>query len=457
MYDLIVIGGGPGGYAASIRAAQLGAKVALVEEADMGGTCVNRGCIPSKIWLKAVSVKGLIEKADNFGLSATFNGFDLKAIKARKNGVAGDIKMGMEGLLSNNGIEVISGKAQVVEPGKVKVADDVIETKKIILATGSSPYLPDIPGLEDALLTTSEVFDLDTIPESVLVVGDGPVPVEMASLLHGLGASVSLAISTKRPLPDEDSDTGQRVAQVIREEGIEILSGATLSKVEKSGEGFKSVFNEGGLEPVIASRILYYERRANSEGLAHDSLNLGTDNKGAVTVDDSLLTSIKGVYAVGDLIGGRMLSHAASAMGVLAAENAVNDEAEAFNHNLVPRGLFSAPEYGAVGLSEDEAEDAGFEVETGDFPYSINGLAMAYGSLDGAVKIVTDSEYGEILGVHIVGANAVELIGEAVLAMKMEATAEDLANAIRVHPTFSEALMEAARDASGSALYLPKR
>lgn len=456
MYDVIIIGGGPGGYAAGIRASQLGGKVALIEASEIGGTCVNRGCIPSKVWHRAAYLREIIKRADEFGIKAELQGTNLSTIIERKTGVSGDIRMGMAGLLGNNKIEVIEGHGVLKGPGSVDVEGKTLDAKTIIIATGTSPATPDIPGLEDALMTTDQVFDMTEVPSSILVYGGGHVEVEMASLLNAFGSKVYLAFESPRILPKEDGETGQRIGSALREQGVEIIPRSTLTSVTKSGDSYDANLSGKDDKTVSVERVLTSLREPNTKDLGLEQAGVALNEEGFIDVNDNLKTSTEGIYAIGDTIGGWMLSYAATAMGVIAAENAMDREIT-FPHHLVPRGFYTIPEAAGVGLSEEEAEDKGFEVEVGGFPMSINGLAMSYGELDGAVKIVSDAEYGEILGVHIVGAHATELIWGATLAMQMEATAEDLARTILVHPTFSESIAMAAQDSMGWALYLPKR
>ena len=456
MYDVLVIGGGPGGYAAAIRASQMGGKAALAEAAEIGGACVNRGCIPSKIWLGAADLLRSIREGDRFGIRATVDRVEPGAVVARKNGVAGDIRMGMEGLLSNNGIKVIRGRAVFKAPLQVEIEGALVEAKKIIIATGSRLEAPDIPGLDQAGLTTDQVLDMTAIPSSVLVCGSGPVEMEMAALLKGFGSRVVIASESRRLLPLEDEDTGQRLARAMREQGVEVISRVTLKSVQKTEAGCACLLSGAEEKTVEVERVLVSSRKPNTDKMGLDRAGVRLKDDGSVDVNEKLETSVNGVYAVGDATGGLMFSHRATSMGVIAAENAMGKPGK-FPANLVSRVLWTSPQVGAVGLSEAEAEQKGMDIEVGDFPYSINGLAMSWDRMDGAVKIVSDARYGEILGVHIVGANATELIGEAVLAMQLECTASEFARSIRAHPTFSEALVDAARDAAGWALYLPKR
>jgi dihydrolipoamide dehydrogenase len=453
MYDVIILGGGPGGYAAAIRAAQLKGRVALVEGKELGGTCVNRGCIPSKVWLRAAYLKHWIEHSEEFGLKTTLQGWDLGTIVQRKNGVSHDIREGMGALLKKNGVDLIRGQGFLKNKQEISVEGKTLEAKQIIIATGSSPDLGRLRGLTGSALTAEQVFDLEELPGSVLVLGGGPIEVETAAVLAAFGTKTTLVVPERRILPKEDHETSQRLTQALQGQGIEIIRGVQAEEISES-EG--EVQARLGERWVKATRIVVSGRKANTAGLGLENLGLKTKDDGSIPVNNKLETVLPGVYAIGDVSGGWMLSHAASTMGVCAAENAMGENA-VFQAHLVPRGLWTNPEVAAVGLSEEEAEKQGFEITVGSFPYPVNGLAMLRGQFDGAVKIVSEARYGQILGVHIVGAGATEIIGQAVMALQMECTVDDLAHSIRMHPTFSECLMDAARDAASWALYLPPR
>ena len=456
MYDVIVIGGGPGGYAAAIRASQLGGRVAMVEAAEIGGTCVNRGCLPSKVWARAAFFKQSLAAMAEFGVKAAFEGMDLARIVARKEGVSGDVRMGMAGLLSQNKIEVIAGRAQLENPQTVAVDGKPLETRQVILATGAATVAPEIPGLEAALLTADQVYQMTALPGAVLVCGGGHIEVETAAVLNALGTKVTLVFGTPRILPEEDGDVGQRLGQALRDQGVELVPRTTLKSVKRAATGFEALLSGSKEQAVAVDRVLTAGRRPNSAGLGLESIGVRLGSGGEIEVDRYQRTNVPNIYAVGDVTGGWMLSFAATVMGVVAAENAMG-VSSVFRSRLVPRGIFTLPEAAAVGLSEEAAEAEGYEVETGDFPMSINGLALSYGELDGAAKVVVDGRYGEVLGVHLVGGRATELIWGAAQALQLETTTEDLARSLAVHPTFSEALVMAAQNALGWALYLPRR
>lgn len=455
MYDLVVIGGGPGGYAAAIRASQLGGKVALAEAGEIGGTCVNRGCIPTKVWQHSAHLLYHIRIGHQFGIKAAVEELDFKAIVDRKNGVAGDIRMGMEGLLGNNGVEVVRGHAALKSGQEVNVDGTILETRKVIIATGSCLDIPDIPGLEEVVMTTDQFMDLKRVPACVLVWGALPMAVEIANILNVFGSKVYLATEHSRILSQEDHDTSQRIAQALREQGVELLLKYSLESVRKSENGYEAVLVGRDQKVVEVEKVLVSQRKPNTTDTGLEQVGVKLNEDGSIAVNDKMETSVPGIYAIGDAIGGWMLSHAASSMAVTAAENSMG-QFKSFPFHLIPRGIWTIPQVGAVGLSEEEAEKKGIDVEVGDFPYAINGLAMARDEMTGAVKIISDSRYGEILGVHIVGANATELVGEAVLAMQLECTVKELAQSIRVHPTLSESVVDSGRDALGWALYLPR-
>jgi len=332
-----------------------------------------------------------------------------------------------------------------------------LEAKKLIIATGSSLDSTDIPGLNKAAMTTDQVLEMVEAPSSILIWGTaGPIEAEMAVLLSTFGCKVYLSTEDPRLLPKEDHDTSQRIAQSFREQGIEILPRLTLKSVKKSKQGYTCTLSGSKEKTMEVKKVLVSSRKSNTADMGLKEVGVKLNEDGSIMVNEKLETSVEGIYAIGDATGGWMLSHASSSMAVAAAENAMG-KTNSFPFHLIPRGIWTYPEVGAVGLSEEEAEKKGFEIEIGDFPYSINGLAMCRNEISGNVKIVSDARYGEILGVHIVGNRATDLVGEAVLAMQLEATTRELANSIRVHPTFSETVVDSARDAENWALYLPKR
>ncbi len=446
MHDLVVIGGGPAGYAAALRASELGGGVVLVEAGELGGTCVNRGCIATMVWLKAAEILRTVRAARDFGIGATVEGVDAAAVAARKREVARGIREGMAAVLEGRGIEVVRAEAVLEAPGRVRAGDRVLEAGAVVIATGSRPLVPPVEGLEAAAVPAEALLDTEEVPASALVLGGGPWDVEMAGILRALGAEVHLVPGPEGLLPREDADTGQRVAKALFDQGVRVLTGAGLGRVAARGGRWAVSLTGPKAAEVEVDAVVVGARAPRTGGLGLEAAGVRVDGSGAVAVDGRLETSVPGVYAAGDVTGGRMLSHGASAMGRVAAENALGGSLT-FSELRVPRGIWGLPEAGSVGLSEEEAEDEGIEVVVGEAAYAANGLAVARDETDGAVKIVADGRTGEILGVHIVGPGATELVGEALLAMDLEATVAELARGLRLHPTFSEALVDAARAA----------
>lgn len=457
MHDVIVIGGGAGGYAAAIRAAQLGAKVALAERDQFGGVCVNRGCIPTKAWLKAVETLRRIKTGEAFGVTAEVKKIDFKTIIENKNGSSEKIRLGMEGLLQNNGIEVIKGHAAFKNPSEISIDGQLYPAKKFVIASGGHTQAPDIKGLSKPLLTTDQILDMQKVPASVLIYGADTIAVEMATILNTFGSKVFIATESRFVLPKEDHDSGQRLGQALSEDGIEIIARSTLTSVKATKKGFAcELSGKKKSRTVEVERVLAGTRKPNTANLDLEQAGIELKEDGSIRIDDFLRTTSRSIYAIGDVTGGTMQSHAASAMAVNAAENALGENTK-FPFDLMPRGTWSFPEVASVGLTEEEAENKDLDIDVGYFPYSINGYAIARNETFGAVKIITDAEYRIIYGVHLVGPHATELIGEAVLAMQLEYTTEELAASMRIHPTFSEAVVDAARDVEKWALYLPKK
>ena len=457
MHDVIVIGGGAGGYAAAIRAAQLGAKVAVVEKDQLGGVCVNRGCIPVKAWLKAAETLRCIRAGEAFGIQAAVKKIDFKTIIENKNRSSEKIRLGMEGLLQNNGIEVIKGHAAFKNPAEIDVNGKSYPAKKFVIASGGHTEVPDIKGLSKALLTTDEILDMQQVPASALVYGAETIDVEMATLLNTFGSKVYLATENRYVLPNEDHDSGQRLGQALNNDGIEVVTRTSLVSVKVSKKEFTcELAGKKKSRTVKVERVLAGIRKPNTADMGLEQAGIRLNEDGCIRVDEYLRTTNRVVYAIGDVTGVTMQSHAASSMAVRASENALGRK-DKFPFDLIPRGTWTFPEVASVGLTEEQAENQDLDIDVGYFPYSINGYAIARNETFGAVKIVTDSKYRIIYGVHIVGPHATELIGEAVLAMQLEYTTDELAASMRIHPTFSEAVVDAARDAEKWALYLPKK
>lgn len=454
MYDVIVIGGGPGGYAAAIRSAQLKGTVALLEPAELGGTCVNRGCLPTKMWLKAARLKKSIEAGDTFGIKAGIEKLDFSKIVERREGIPDQIGMGMKSLCTANGIDLIAEKGIIKGPGKVEAGGKILETKSIIIATGTRLQMPDIPGLEAAALTTDDAISLTEMPESILIVGDSYIEVEMATIFAAFDVAVTLVTQSPRILPVEDGDTGQRITKCLREQGVTIIPRAELKSVTSQSNGFAASISGKTEETVVVKKILISSRKPNTD-IGLEAAGTKTNSNGYIPVDNTLkISGSSSIFAIGDVTGEAMTSYGATAMGVTAAENAMGDN-KTFDFKLVPRALFTLPEAASVGITEEEADELDLDVEIGNCPMSINGVAMSYDEPEGNVKIIADSELRQVLGVHIVGEHATEMIGGIAAAMQLETTADELADTLCMHPTFSENIAMAAQDVLNRALYLP--
>ncbi|MBM4331099.1 MAG: dihydrolipoyl dehydrogenase [Deltaproteobacteria bacterium] len=462
--DIVIIGGGPGGYVAAIRAAQLGGKVTLIEQNELGGTCLNRGCIPTKVLLRGVELLELMEGSKDFGIHVGGISVDFLRLTARKDRSVKTLVAGVYGLMKANGIEVIKGPAKLLSPREIEALDEqgrkfAIKARKIILATGSiSADLP-VPGTDlSGVIDSNGALQLTRVPESMVIIGAGPIGLEFGTIFAALGAKVTILEMMEQILPSEDLEVASALEKTLRRFKIQTLTNCRVKGISEGPDGKRKVVATIGEEEKVfeAQYILMAAgRRANLKGLGLQEAGVRFDKNG-IEVNERMETSAPGVYAIGDVTGKWMLAHFAMAQGVVAAENALGHEAR-LDSLVVPRCVYTLPEVAAVGLSEKEAKDAGYDLKVGRFPFAGNGKATIIGERNGFVKIVAEAKYDEILGVHIFGPHATDLIGEAVLAMRLEGTAADIARAIHPHPTLTEALMEAALDVDGMAVHIPPR
>ncbi len=454
MPDIIVIGGGPGGTAAATRAAQRGAQVTLIERGELGGSCVNRNCIPLTTMLASVELCRRINRASDMGIKVGPASIDLPALIARKDQVVGDLREGLGVLLPTFGIEILQGRARLLDARTVEVDGVRLQASRaIILATGAQWAAPP-PDIEE-VLRPDEAIRLDPLPGRVVIWGGGPSEIEFTTLYAGLGSQVTLAMDGPYPLPDEDYEIGQRLQGILQGQGVQVLTNVRLTSAKRTDEGLRVLLSGSRGETVImADRLLWAGRTPQTAGLGLENVGVRLHN-GAVVVDDRQQTSVAGIYALGDLIGPPYYSSLATAGGLVAAENAMG-QTRRLDRRTVPRYAFSVPETAAVGLSEDEATDQGYDVEVSNVAYNSSPRAMGLGEGEGGIKLVTDRTSGKLLGVHIVGHRATELISEAALGLQLEVLTEDLAWSVRIHPTLSESMVEAARAVLGQALYVPK-
>ncbi len=463
--ELVIIGGGPAGYVAAIRAARLGGKVTLIEADRLGGTCLNRGCIPSKSLLHSVELYGSVKDAAQYGINASGVSYDLAKMMARKSTVVSTLVSGVQGLLKGNGVEVINGRARLLAPRQVEVAGgdgekQVFQAEKLIIATGARPITLPIPGADspEGIINAESVLDLEEVPESLLMIGGGVIGVEMATFLAKLGSKVTVVEMLPHILPLEDEEMTATVSKALQDDGVDIYESAKVSAIEdKAGGKTVTVATADGekkLETKMVAIGVGY--RPDTEKLGLEEAGIAVE-KGAIKVNESMATSVPGIYAAGDATGGMMLAYVAMEEGVVAAENALGKETT-MDYQVVPRCVFTLPELAGVGLTEAESREQGYDVQVGKFPFAANGMAVIKGERRGQVKIITDRKYGQILGVHIVGPQATELIAEAALAMKLDVTPQEIIATMHSHPSLSEAFREAALDVSGETIhFLPSK
>lgn len=457
MTDIIVIGAGPGGSAAATRAAQLGAQVTLIEKAEWGGNCVNRNCIPLAALMSSVELYRKIQSAGDMGVIVGDPKLDPAAMSARAKGISAGLEEGLQMLLPTFGIELVAGEAQLTGPKSVLVnGQELKASKAVILATGARWATPPNGIAPDTIWWPHAAMHLNEIPKRLLVWGGGPVELEFATLYANLGSEVTLAIDGPHPLPLEDYEVGQRLQDSLRGQGITVLVNTSVKSAAKAGDTIKAVLtSRKGDQEIEVERLIWAGRVANSGGLGLEKIGVKLAADGAVQVDARQQTNLPGLYAVGDITGAPFYSAIATPEGLVAAENALGANRQ-LDRSLIPRHAFTIPEVGCVGLSEDQAEDAGYDIDLINISLDGSSRAATLGETEGGIKIVVNKQQGKILGVHIVGHRATELVAEAALAIQLEALAEDWAWAIRVHPTLSESIVEGGRAALGQALYIPK-
>lgn len=456
--DIAVIGGGPGGYIAALRAAQLGANVALIERQYLGGVCLNEGCIPTKALLRSAEVYEVIRRAGEFGVRVGEPQVDWPAMQARKEGIVRQLVSGVGVLLKKAGVTVLQGHGRFTSPRSVIVEGigETVEADKFIIATGSRSATLPVPGLDSpAILDSTAALHLAELPRSMIVIGGGAIGVEFASLFNSLGLDVTLVEMLPRLLPLMDAGLGDALARSLKRRKIKVLTGTRLKQVREASEQLEvEVEGRSGPQTLQGEKmILAVGRRPNVEDIGLEEAGVRFSSKG-IPVDERMCTNVPHIYAIGDVVGGLMLAHWASHMGIVAAENALGGQVK-LNDRVVPKCVFSSPEVASVGLSEEEARDKGYDVRVGLFPFLANGKALAQGETEGSVKIVAEGKYGEILGLHIIGPHASDLILSGGLALTLEATLDEFKATIAPHPTLSEAITEAALDAMGIPLNIP--
>jgi dihydrolipoamide dehydrogenase len=462
-YDVIVIGAGPGGYVAAIRAAQLGQKTAIIDKQWLGGVCLNVGCIPSKALLKNAEVAHLLrERGKEFGFSFENLQLDFSSAVKRSRTVSDRLVRGVGFLMKKNAIDVHMGTAKLTARDTVQVTDkdgkvSEHKAKHFIIATGATAA--NIPGVTvdgEKVFTYLEAILQPKLPKSVVIIGGGAIGVEFATVWAAYGTKVTIVEMLPRIVPLEDEEISSELAKAFQKRGIQVLTGTKVQGVETTGDGVRvTVAGPEGEQVLDAEQTLMsIGFKPNSKGLGLEELGVTIDQRGFVGIDERMATNVPGIWAIGDVTGKFLLAHVASAMGIVCAENIAGVETVTIDYRMVPRATYCNPQVASFGLSEAQAKEAGYEIKVGRFPFQPNGKALGLGDYAGFVKIVTDAKYGEILGAHMIGPEVTELLPELTLAQRNELTTAEIARNIHAHPSLSEVLMEAAEAAEGHSIHI---
>ncbi len=460
-YDVIVLGSGPGGYVTAIRASQLGFKTAIVEKENLGGVCLNWGCIPTKALIKSAQVFEYIQHAKDYGINVSEASADFGEVIKRSRDVADGMSKGIQFLMKKNKIDVIDGYGKIKKGGKVEVksADGKsveYTAKHTILATGArSRELPNLKQDGKKVIGYREAMTLATQPKSMVIVGSGAIGCEFAYVYNSMGTKVTIVEFLDNIVPLEDEDISKNLARSFKKSGINIMTGSSVESVDTTGAVCKvNIKTAKGMEVIEADMVLSAVGiAANIENIGLEEVGVKTD-KGKVLVDEFYRTNVPGLYAIGDIVPGPALAHVASAEGIICIEKIKGLHVEPLNYGNIPGCTYASPEIASVGLTEKAAKAAGYEIKVGKFPFSASGKASASGAKDGFVKVIFDAKYGEFLGCHMIGMNVTEMIAEAVVARKLETTGHEIIKSVHPHPTMSEAIMEAAADAFGEVIHM---
>lgn len=460
-YDVLIIGSGPGGYVTAIRASQLGFKVGVIEKENLGGICLNWGCIPTKALLKSAQVYDYLKHVDQYGLKAEAIDKDFEAVIKRSRGVAEGMSKGVSFLMKKNKIDIINGFGKIKTGKKVDVtAEDGSVTEysadNIIIATGArSRVLPNLPQDGKKVIGYREAMSLPNQPKSMIVVGSGAIGVEFAHFYNSMGTDVTVVEFMPNIVPVEDKDVSKQMERSFKKAGIKVMTSSSVESVDTSGDGVKAIVKTKKGEVTLEADILL-----SAVGIKTNIENIGLEDVGIITDRDKILvndwyqTNIPGYYAIGDVTPGPALAHVASAEGITLVEKLAGVHTEAIDYGNIPGCTYATPEIASVGLTEEKAKEAGYELKVGKFPFSASGKAKAAGTPDGFVKVIFDAKYGEWLGCHMIGAGVTDMIAEAVLGRKLETTGHEVLKAIHPHPTMSEAVMEAVADAYDEVIHL---
>lgn len=461
-YDIIVVGSGPGGYVAAIRASQLGMKTAVVEKESLGGVCLNWGCIPTKALLKSGNVYEYIQNAKDYGITVKDASVDFGAVVERSRGVASGMSTGIQFLMKKNKVDVIQGFGKVKAGKIVEVTDadgkttEYTAAKGIVLATGArSRNLPNLQQDGKKIIGYREAMTLSEQPKKIVVVGSGAIGVEFAYFYNSIGTEVTIVEYMPNIVPVEDEEVSKQLERSFKKQGMKIMTNSSVEKVDTAGKGCKVTVKTAKGDEVIECDIVLSAVgvETNIEGIGLEDVGIATD-KGKVLVDGFYQTNIPGYFAIGDIVPGPALAHVASHEGIICVEKIAGLDVQPLNYDNIPGCTYASPEIASVGMTEKKAKEAGIEVKIGKFPFSASGKASAAGAKDGFVKLIFDAKYGELLGAHMIGMNVTEMIAEAVIARELEATGESIIKTVHPHPTLSEAVMEAAAAAYGEVIHL---
>ena len=460
-FDVIVVGSGPGGYVTAIRASQLGLKTAVVEKENLGGVCLNWGCIPTKALLKSAQVFEYVKHAEDFGIKVSKYDKDFNAVVNRSRDVANGMSGGVQFLMKKNKITVLNGFGTVLSGKKVAVTDEsgkesIYTASHIIIATGArSRELPSLPQDGKKIIGYRQAMTLEKQPKKLVVVGSGAIGIEFAYFYNSMGTEVTVVEYLPNIVPLEDEEVSKQLERTFKKSGIKIMTNSEVTSVDTSGAGCKvTVKTKKGEEVLEADVVLSAVGIApNIEGIGLEDVGIATD-RGRVMVNDYYQTTVPGYYAIGDIVKGPALAHVASAEGILCVEKIAGHNVEPLDYGNIPGCTYCFPEVASVGMTEKAAKEAGYELKVGKFPFSASGKASASGHKDGFIKVIFDSKYGELLGAHMIGSNVTEMIAEAVLARKLETTGHEILKAVHPHPTLSEAFMEATASAYDEVIHL---
>jgi dihydrolipoamide dehydrogenase len=460
-YDIIVLGSGPGGYVTAIRASQLGFKVAVIEKENLGGVCLNWGCIPTKALLKSAQVFDYLKHASDYGLSIAAFDKDFNAVISRSRSVADGMSKGVQFLMKKNKIDVIDGFGKL-KPGKkidVKKADGTVtefSADHIIIATGArSRELPNLPQDGVKVIGYRQAMTLPSQPKSMIVVGSGAIGLEFAHFYNAMGTDVTIVEFLPNIVPLEDEDISKQMERSMKKAGVKIMTSSSVEKIDTSGSGVKAFVKTAKGEEILEADIVLSAVgiKTNIENIGLEEVGIATD-RDKILVNDFYQTNIPGYYAIGDVVPGPALAHVASAEGITCVEKIAGLHVHPIDYGNIPGCTYATPEIASVGLTEKQAKEKGYELKIGKFPFSASGKAKAAGTPDGFVKVIFDAKYGEWLGCHMIGAGVTDMIAEAVVARKLETTGHEILKAIHPHPTMSEAVMEAVADAYGEVIHL---